>query len=205
MEYNNSNRIHATHSVGARDIRTAGGPGLSGRGVGGRAPFAYLTRLPPGKAVLWCYLIWYLSTVAHHFDPSPKLWLNALGISGVIGVALQLSVAGATRPERWQTARLFMMPFGVSSFSALIKGQGGFDDRPLKASWTVNRVAQASRYLLDDGHVVLAEHFHGMRVLIEGVWRDVPSAVMNRRVIGHVVAVYECDGIGARLVTGEVA
>ncbi len=124
MEYNNSNRIHATHSVGARDIRTAGGPGLSGRGAGGRAPFAYLTRLPPGKAVLWCYLIWYLSTVAHHFDPSPKLWLNALGISGVIGIALMLSVAGTTRPDRWQTARLFMMPFGVSSFSALIKGQG---------------------------------------------------------------------------------
>lgn len=69
----------------------------------------------------------------------------------------------------------------------------------------VNRVAQASRYLLDDGHVVLAEHFHGMRVMIDGAWRDVPSAVMNRRVIGHVVAIYECDGISAHLVTGEVA
>ena len=68
-----------------------------------------------------------------------------------------------------------------------------------------NKVAQASRYLLEDGHVVLAEHFHGMRVMIEGVWRDVPSAVMNHRVIGHVVAIYECDGIGARLVSGEVA
>ena len=120
MEYNNSDRIRAKHSIGACDIRTPD--------VAANRPrpmlIAYLAQLPRGKAVLWCYLIWYLSTVAHHFDPSPKLWLNALGISGVIGVALQLSVAGATRPERWQTARLFMMPFGVSSFSALIKGQG---------------------------------------------------------------------------------
>ena len=90
------------------------------------ALISYFARLRPGKAVLWCYLIWYLVTVWHHFDPSPKLWLNSLGISGVIGVALMLSVGGPTagRPERWQVFRLFMMPFGVSSFSALIKDQG---------------------------------------------------------------------------------
>lgn len=90
-----------------------------------RAVIRYFARLKAAKLVLWCYLIWYLSTVFFHFDPSPKLWLNSLGISVVIGVGLLLSVSRpAGRPDYWQTARLFMMPFCVSSFSALIKGQG---------------------------------------------------------------------------------
>jgi hypothetical protein len=86
----------------------------------------YLSRLSNGKLVLWCYLIWYLNTVARHFDPSPAIWLNSLGISAVIGVALMLSVSGnaAARNDPWQTFRLFAMPFCVSSFSSLIKGKG---------------------------------------------------------------------------------
>src|SRR6267142_2281309 len=85
----------------------------------------YLASLRPGKVALWCYLIWYLVTVVAHFDPSPGIWLSSLGISAVVGVALVLSVAGETSiaPNRWQTFRLFLMPFCVSSFSALIKGQ----------------------------------------------------------------------------------
>ena len=43
----------------------------------------------------------------------------------MIGIALQLSVSAADPKEkRWQTFRLFLMPFCVSSFAALIKGQG---------------------------------------------------------------------------------
>jgi hypothetical protein len=72
--------------------------------------------------VLWCYLIWYVVTVVHHFDPSPRIWLNSLGISAVIGTALLLSLSGGRNP--WETFRLFLMPFCVSSFSSLIKGQG---------------------------------------------------------------------------------
>lgn len=86
----------------------------------------YLSKLPNGKVVLWCYLIWWATTVLHHFDPSPSIWLNSVGISAVIGIALILSVGGlmaATR-DRWQTFRLFAMPFCVSSFSSLIKGKG---------------------------------------------------------------------------------
>lgn len=86
----------------------------------------YLSALPNGKLVLWCYLMWWASTVIHHFDASPAIWLNSVGISAVIGVALILSVGGfksATR-DRWQTFRLFAMPFCVSSFSSLIKGKG---------------------------------------------------------------------------------
>lgn len=85
----------------------------------------YFGSLPPRKLILWCYLIWYLVTVVFLFDPSPALWLNSAGISLVIGIALQLSVSAASpRERRWQTFRLFLMPFCVSSFAALIKGQG---------------------------------------------------------------------------------
>ncbi|HEY9108449.1 MAG TPA: hypothetical protein VIN58_17375 [Roseateles sp.] len=84
----------------------------------------YLANLPPGKMVLWCYLLWYAVTVAFHFDPSPQIWLNSVGISAVIGIALMLSVARGPALDRWQTFRLFAMPFCVSSFSSLIKGQG---------------------------------------------------------------------------------
>jgi hypothetical protein len=88
--------------------------------------FRYLAALPKGKAVLWCYLIWYAVTVVRYFDPSPALWLNSLGISAVIGFALRLSVSGNGGSDRWQTFRLFMMPFAVSSFASLIKGRGYF-------------------------------------------------------------------------------
>ncbi|WP_457417678.1 hypothetical protein [Roseateles sp. P5_E7] len=95
----------------------------------------YLANLAKGKMVLWCYLIWYCATVAFHFDPSWRLWLNSAGISVVIGIALMLSVAQgpARRPDGWQTFRLFAMPFCVSSFSSLIKGQGFFLFLPPRA------------------------------------------------------------------------
>jgi hypothetical protein len=86
----------------------------------------YFSSIQRGKVVLWCYLIWYLVVVGFYFDPSPRIWLNSIGISVVIGVALVLSVSGGGAPkaDRWQTFRLFLMPFCVSSFSSLIKGNG---------------------------------------------------------------------------------
>jgi hypothetical protein len=86
----------------------------------------YFATLSAGKIVLWCFLLWYLATVIHHFDATPAIWLNALGISALIGVALYLSVRepGKSPPDRWMTFRLFLMPFCVSSFSQLIKGKG---------------------------------------------------------------------------------
>ena len=89
--------------------------------------FKYLGNLRTGKIVLWCYLIWYAAMASFHFDPRLSLWLNSLGISIVIGAALILSVlppAGIRAMEKWACARLFMMPFCVSSFAALIKDQG---------------------------------------------------------------------------------
>jgi hypothetical protein len=83
----------------------------------------YFRTLPNGKLVLWCYLLWYCVIVVFYFDPSLRIWLNSIGISLVIGVALQLSVQRAAA-DPWQTRRLFIMPFCVSSFSSLIKNQG---------------------------------------------------------------------------------
>lgn len=89
----------------------------------------YFYEIKLNKAILWCYLIWYVIIVYFYFDPSPKIWINAVGISGVIGTALLLSVSSgkasqASKQDHWQTFRLFLMPFCVSSFSALIKDQG---------------------------------------------------------------------------------
>jgi hypothetical protein len=88
----------------------------------------YWGQLTLPKTVLWCYLVWWLFIVSRHFDPSPGLWLSSLGLSGIIGTALYLSTAYAgkakTQLDRWQVFRLYLMPFCVSSFAALIKGQG---------------------------------------------------------------------------------
>ncbi|HEY9767484.1 MAG TPA: hypothetical protein V6C71_03115 [Coleofasciculaceae cyanobacterium] len=86
----------------------------------------YFYQIKLDKAILWCYLIWYFVIVYFYFDPSPKIWINAIGISGVIGTGLMLSVSSKKIGIRdhWQTFRLYLMPFCVSSFSALIKGQG---------------------------------------------------------------------------------
>jgi hypothetical protein len=91
-------------------------------------PLQYLARLRTAQQVLWCYLIWYLVVLARYFDASLTLWLSSAGISVIVGTALYLSTAhaGHTRMTlgRWQVARLFAMPFCVSSFAALIKGHG---------------------------------------------------------------------------------
>jgi len=85
----------------------------------------YLYEIKLDKAILWCYLIWYVTVVGFHFDPSVKIWINSIGISAVIGTGLMLSVSSRKgERDRWQAFRLYLMPFCVSSFSALIKEQG---------------------------------------------------------------------------------
>jgi hypothetical protein len=85
----------------------------------------YLASLSTGRLILWCYAIWYIVNVASHFDPRPRLWLTSLGLSGIIGFALFISTRhssrGPTPLDRWQIFRLFLMPFCVSSFAALVK------------------------------------------------------------------------------------
>ncbi len=88
----------------------------------------YLASLPTSKQVLWCYLIWYLCMVSLHFNPSAEIWLNSLGLCLVVGYALFLSTGPGTlerlRMRLWESLRLFMCPFLVSSFSSLVKGKG---------------------------------------------------------------------------------
>ena len=88
----------------------------------------YLTNLSNGRLILWCYFIWYSVVLVRYFDPSPRLWLTSLGLSLIIGFALFISTTAASankvKLDFWQTLRLFLMPFFVSSFSALVKGRG---------------------------------------------------------------------------------
>ncbi len=88
----------------------------------------YLGNLSRGRLILWCYFIWYLVVLVRYFDPSPRLWLTSLGLSLIIGFALYVNttVAGTRQLslESWQVFRLFLTPFCVSSFAALVKGQG---------------------------------------------------------------------------------
>lgn len=88
----------------------------------------YFGSLSTGRTILWCYAIWYLVNVVVHFDASPRLWLTSCGLSAIIGVALVISTrsstTGTTALDRWQVFRLFLMPFCVSSFAALVKDEG---------------------------------------------------------------------------------
>jgi hypothetical protein len=89
----------------------------------------YLRNLSNGRLILWCYFIWYCVVLARYFDPNPRLWLTSLGLSLIIGFALYLSTAAAGKDLRlgfWPTFRLFLMPFCVSSFAALVKDKGFF-------------------------------------------------------------------------------
>ncbi len=87
----------------------------------------YLAALSTGRIILWCYALWYVVNVAFHFDPTPRLWLTSVGLSGIIGAALLISTQSTGRwvwPEKWVTFRLLLMPFCVSSFAALVKDAG---------------------------------------------------------------------------------
>src|SRR5436190_14526879 len=88
---------------------------------------AYFRDLSTGRLILCCYLIWYVVVLVRYFEWSARLWLTSLGLSLIVGVALYISTtAGANnvKLDRWQTFRLFLMPFCVSSFAALVKGHG---------------------------------------------------------------------------------
>src|SRR5690349_10475607 len=88
----------------------------------------YFARLNTGRIILWCYAIWYAVNVSNHFELRARLWLTSLGLSMIIGTALVISTRSSTRGktalDHWQIFRLFLMPFCVSSFSALVKDAG---------------------------------------------------------------------------------
>lgn len=107
----------------------------------------YLANLTTGRLILWCYFIWYVVVLVRYFDPSYQLWLTSLGLSVIIGLALLISTTAGSngaRLNRWQTFRLFLTPFCVSSFAALVKGHGFvliFSPRPMEILMAVGMCA----------------------------------------------------------------
>lgn len=93
-----------------------------------RSFIGYLATLTTGRIILWCYAVWYVVNVAYHFDSRPRIWLTSIGLSAIIGIALLISTRsssrGTTTLDGWQIFRLFLMPFCVSSFAALVKDAG---------------------------------------------------------------------------------
>lgn len=92
------------------------------------ALICYLRNLTTGRTILWCYLIWWAVNIMNHFDATPRIWLTSLGLSGIIGAALILSTRSSfgvrAKMDPWVAFRLFLMPFCVSSFAALVKDAG---------------------------------------------------------------------------------
>ena len=88
----------------------------------------YLAGLSGGRLILWFYFICYLVVLVRYFDPSPRLWLTSIGLGVIIGAALHINTtrSGSQRVmlETWPIFRLFVTPFCVSSFAALVKGRG---------------------------------------------------------------------------------
>ena len=87
----------------------------------------YLTQLEKPKIILWCYFCWYASIIIQYFDTSLSLWMSSVGISILVGYALNLAAQSKGQPsDRWVIFRLYLFPFCVSSFAATIKGKGFF-------------------------------------------------------------------------------
>jgi hypothetical protein len=95
-----------------------------------RRLWSYLANLSLGRLALWCYFIWYLVNLYFYFDPNRRLWLTSVGLSAIIGTALLINTTRSGRVpvklETWPTFRLFVIPFCVSSFSALVVKRGFF-------------------------------------------------------------------------------
>lgn len=112
---------------------------------GGIKPAKYLAGLSVGRFILWCYFIYWLVIAVRYFDPNIWLWLTSLGLSLIIGVALFINAAASGRTrvrlEAWPTFRLFLTPFCVSSFAALVKGHGFFVI--FSPRWTDSAIAAA--------------------------------------------------------------
>lgn len=88
----------------------------------------YFAALEPSRMILWSFVIWWLAMTSYYFRWEPRLWATSLGIGVIVGFALMLSTGPVSRQrfrERfWESIRLFVCPFLVSSFSALVAGKG---------------------------------------------------------------------------------
>jgi len=40
----------------------------------------YLQNLSIGRIILWCYFIWWVVSIIHHFDALQRIWVTSLGL-----------------------------------------------------------------------------------------------------------------------------
>lgn len=88
----------------------------------------YLALLDNRRLLLWSAFIWYVVIMARHATASSAVWLNSAGIAAVISVILAANAIPPGRKWRdlgfWPLARFFLIPFCVSSFSAVMHKAG---------------------------------------------------------------------------------
>lgn len=88
----------------------------------------YLARLDNRRLLLWSAFLWYVAIMARHATASLPVWLNSAGIAAVISVILAANAVPPGRKWRdlgfWPLARFFLIPFCVSSFSAVMTKAG---------------------------------------------------------------------------------
>jgi hypothetical protein len=86
----------------------------------------YFAGLDVSRMILWSYVIWWLAMVSYYFRSEVRLWITSLGIGLVVGLALMLCTGPVSRlrfrDRFWESMRLFICPFMVSSFSAVVAG-----------------------------------------------------------------------------------
>ena len=106
----------------------------------------YLSSLDTSRLILWAYVIWWVVMANYYFQPEPRIWVTSLGIGFIVGFALMLSTGPVTlvrfRLRFWESLRLFICPFLVSSFSALVAGNSFI--LVFSPRWEENAMAVAS-------------------------------------------------------------
>jgi len=83
----------------------------------------YLAGLDTRRLVLWCAFLWYVVIAARHGDLPAQRWMSAAAIALIVGSILTVNAIPATGRmrslERWTVFRFFVIPFCVSSLSAI--------------------------------------------------------------------------------------
>jgi hypothetical protein len=95
----------------------------------------YLATIDARRQLLWCAFLWYLVIAVRHGEASASTWATAIGIAVIVGVLLAVNaipIRGSMRSlDRWTIFRFFLIPFCVSSLSAIVKGRDFFLIFPL--------------------------------------------------------------------------
>lgn len=125
---------------------------------------AYLAGLDRARTLLWAAFSWYLAMIARHPPASLEAWANAAGIAAVVGTILLANAYNAGHSPRslrfWPTARFFLIPLCVSSFSTTMRAPGlvlVFSRDMIDNLWGAGAVAGllAARWLARLSHATL--------------------------------------------------